>query len=172
MNNLLDHPGFRLIYVDEFGNMFLITPLYHKKGILEKGYRCISHLWGNATRWTNHRIKKVSWGVDVREEKRAKLLEIFDHFKGYWWMDVFCTDQESNNKPLHIMGDVYKNCTECICLLDIEIPHFLNQPRETWMNISAINDHMTEVRECGWNKRVDLSEMAFATQSTLHRRDI
>jgi hypothetical protein len=37
-------------------------------------------------------------------------------------MDVFCTDQESSNKPLSIMGDVYRDCTECICMLDIKTP--------------------------------------------------
>lgn len=44
MDNLFDHPGFRLIYVDDDGNMSLITPLEHKEDI-ENGYRCISHLW-------------------------------------------------------------------------------------------------------------------------------
>jgi hypothetical protein len=87
--------------------MSLITPSDHREAILKKGYRCISHLWGNATRWEDHPIKDVSWGVDVRKNKRDKLLQILNHFKGYWWMDVFCTDQDSNNKPLSIMGDVY-----------------------------------------------------------------
>src|ERR1700759_1591098 len=109
MDKLLEHPGFRLIYVDDNGNMSLITPLLDgSEDVLEKGYRCISHLWGEATRWNNHPVENVTWGVDVREEKRDKLLQIFNHFKGYWWVDVFCTNQDSNNKPLSIMGDVYR----------------------------------------------------------------
>jgi hypothetical protein len=154
MNKLLSHPGFRLIYVEEDGHMSLITPLEHKEAI-KNGYRCISHLWGNATRWHNHPVHDVEWGVEVREEKRDKLLQIFNHFKGYWWMDVFCTDQDSNNKPLSIMGDVYENCKECVCLLDINIPYILNQPKKTWIkSTNVIIDHMTNVRTCKWNKRV------------------
>jgi hypothetical protein len=155
MDNLLSHPGFRLIHVDD-GHMSLITPLDHIEDVRKNGYRCISHLWGNATRWEDHGIKNVTWGVDVREEKRAKLLQIFDHFKGYWWVDVFCTDQDSDNKPLSIMGDVYRYCKECICLLDIEIPAFINQPSELWPKDSAIifDKHVVEILECEWNKRV------------------
>jgi hypothetical protein len=82
------------------------------------GYRCISHLWGNATRWEDHPVGGATWKVEVREEKREKLLQIFKHYKGYWWMDVFCTNQEDINKPLDVMGDIYLYCKECVCLLD------------------------------------------------------
>jgi hypothetical protein len=74
MDELLNHLGFKLIYVDDDGNMSLITPLDYKEGILENGYRCISHLWGNATRWEDHPIEGVAWCVDLREEKREKFL--------------------------------------------------------------------------------------------------
>jgi hypothetical protein len=155
LDNLFNHPGFRLIYVDDDGSMSLITPLEHKEDILEKGYRCISHLWGNTTRWNNHPIKNVMWGVDMREDKREKLLQIFMHFKGYWWMDVFCTDQESSNKPLSIMGDVYKRCKECICMLDIKIHKFFKQDPETWVNNGKIVfKHALSFAKCKWNKRV------------------
>jgi hypothetical protein len=97
MDKLLDHPSFRLIYVDDDG-MSLITPSDHREAILKKGYRCISHLWGNTTRWENHPIKDVSWGVDVREEKRDKLLQIFNHYKGYFWMNVFCAKIPAINR--------------------------------------------------------------------------
>jgi hypothetical protein len=118
MDNLFNHPGFRLIYVDD--DMSLVTPLDHKEDILEKGYRCISHLWGQSPlKWENHPVKGVDWKVHVRQEKRERIMQIFNHHKGYFWMDVFCTDQSDINKPLDIMGDVYKNCTECICMFDI-----------------------------------------------------
>jgi hypothetical protein len=148
MNKLLSHPGFRLIYVDDDGSMSLIIPLDYQEVILEKGYRCISHLWGEATRWEDHPIKGVGWGVEVREEKRDKLLQIFMYFKGYFWMDVFCTDQDSNNKPLSIMGDVYRKCKECICLLDIKIPDL------TKLGINGKIKHVCKVSECEWSKRV------------------
>jgi hypothetical protein len=70
MDRLFSHPGFRLIFIDDDGNMSLITSLDYQEAILEKGYRCISHLWGNATRWEDHPIQNVAWGVEVREEKR------------------------------------------------------------------------------------------------------
>jgi hypothetical protein len=153
MNKLLAHPGFRLIYVND-GHMSLITPLEHQEDILENGYRCISHLWGNVTRWENHSVKNVPWGVDVREEKRVKLLQIFNHYKGYWWMDVFCTDQESNNKPLSIMGDVYRNCKECICMMDIKMPDFISHHQHPKNYMKVVLDHILEIAECKWNKRV------------------
>jgi hypothetical protein len=129
MDDLLSHWGFRLILIDDDGHMSLIAPSEYKENIIENGYRCISHLWGNATRWENHGVKNVSW-VWMLEEKREKLL-ILSHFKGYWWMDVFCTDQEDVNKPLSIMGDVYRYCKECICMLDVKIPSLITQSK-TW----------------------------------------
>jgi hypothetical protein len=147
MDNLFAHPGFRLIYVSDNG-MSLITPLDHQEAILENGYRCISHLWGNATRWEDHPIKNISWGVDMRKEKRERLLQVFNHYKGYWWMDVFCTDQDSSNKPLSIMGDVYRKCKECICMLDIKIPDL------TKLGINEKIKHVCKVSECKWSKRV------------------
>jgi hypothetical protein len=121
MDHLFSHPGFRLIFIDDDGNMSLKTP--HEDGskedIIEKGYCCISHYWGpKPSKWEDHPVKGVSWGVHIREEKRTRLLQIFNHHKGYFWMDVFCTDQSDINKPLDIMGDIYRNCKECVCLLD------------------------------------------------------
>lgn len=122
MDNLFSHPGFRLIFINDNGNISLVNPSKDgsKEDILEKGYRCISHYWGpNPPKWEDHPVKNVTWNVHIREEKQGRLLQIFNHHKGYFWMDVFCTDQDSDNKPLDIMGDVYKNCTECICMVDI-----------------------------------------------------
>jgi hypothetical protein len=120
MDNLFSHPGFRLIFVGD-DNMSLITPLDHQEDVIEKGYRCISHYWGPCPpKWEDHPIKGVHWSVHVREEKRERLLQVFNHHKGYFWMDVFCTNQEDVNKPLDVMGDIYKNCVECVCLLDYE----------------------------------------------------
>jgi hypothetical protein len=155
MDELLNHLGFKLIYVDDDGNMSLITPLDYKEGILENGYRCISHLWGNATRWEDHPIEGVAWCVDLREEKREKLLQIFNHHKGYWWIDVFCTNQDDDNKPLNIMGDVYKYSKSCICLLDIKIPDVVKEINKDYNRDGrAFIDHGLEVVNCEWNRRV------------------
>jgi hypothetical protein len=121
MDNIFSHPDFHLIFINNNG-MSLISPRDYKEGILKDGYRCISHYWGNAKpfRWVDHGIEGVEWGVDVREEKRERVMEVFKYHKGYFWMDVFCTNQDTNDKALDIMGDIYKNCKECICLLDYE----------------------------------------------------
>ena len=122
MDQLLAHPGFRLIHVDQNGFMSLVTPLIDgcKEDILENGYRCISHYWGpKPPKWEDHPVTGVEWGVHVREEKRTRLLQIFSHHKGYFWMDVFCTNQDDDNKPLDVMGDIYRDCIECVCMLDI-----------------------------------------------------
>jgi hypothetical protein len=120
---LFDHPGFRLIFIDDNGNMSLEGPFDEESRKNVQEYRCISHLWGTADKtkdyaWKDHKIAGVTWKVEVREEKRERLLQIFNHHKGYFWMDVFCTNQEDDNKPLDVMGDIYKNGFECICLLD------------------------------------------------------
>lgn len=122
MRGIFDHLGFRLIYIDDNGKSLVEThgniPLQHK--IMEHGYRCISHLWGdiNGQEWLQHGIDGVNHKVFVREEKRDKLMYLFDHYKGYFWMDVFCTNQEDDNKPLEVMDKIYANCKECICLID------------------------------------------------------
>lgn len=101
------------------------------------GYRCISHVWGTANKikdyvWKDHdweddkgvkheghKVAGITWKVEVREEKRKRIMQIFNHHKGYFWMDVLCTDQDDDeNKPLDVMGNIYEKCTECICLLD------------------------------------------------------
>jgi len=116
---IINHPGFSLIFVDDNGNMTLVSPQEHQQKILEKGYKCISHFWGpSPPKWEDHHVENVHWGVYVREEKREKLLQIFKYHKGYFWMDVFCTNQEAEKKALDIMGDIYSSCTECICLID------------------------------------------------------
>jgi hypothetical protein len=133
MDNLFDHPGFKLIFIDDNGNMSLIIPLEHKEDILEKGYRCISHVWMTGTQkehvWKDHPIKNVLWEVEVRKEKHERLLQVFHHHKGYFWMDVFCTNQEDINKPLDVMGNIYRYCKECVCLLDYicDIPGFTSE---------------------------------------------
>lgn len=124
MGSLLNHPKFRLIFIDDNGKMSLKTPALDeavREDILEKRYRCISHLWGNVRNslWKRHDISHVNWKVFIREEKRERIMEIFKHYKGYFWMDVFCTNQGQKDKALDIMGDIYKNCEECICMLDI-----------------------------------------------------
>jgi len=155
LDELLDNPDFRLVHVSELG-MSLISPREHKERILKEGYRCISHLWGKTPlEWKDHGIEGVPWRVRLGEDKRDKLRQIFEHYGGYWWMDVFCTDQEVVNKPLSIMGDVYRNCVECVCMLDIKIPKLFQQPCETWSkNFRTLIAHMIDVVECKWSKRV------------------
>jgi len=122
MDTLFAHSGFRLILIDDNGDMSLIIPHEHKEDIIKNGYRCISHVWATGTQkehvWKDHPIKNVDWEVEVREEKHERLLEVFSHHKGYFWMDVFCTNQQDVNKPLDVMGDIYMNCVECICLFN------------------------------------------------------
>ena len=122
---IVNHEGFNLVSVDELGNMSLVSPQKDpelQKKILLEGYRCISHLWGpNPPKWEDHPVCGVHWGVCVRREKRKKLLQLFRYYKGYWWMDVLCTNQEAEKKALDIMGDIYKNCIECICLIDGDV---------------------------------------------------
>jgi len=141
MDELFDHPGFRLIFIDDNGNMSLEGPFGYetdlppdelrkreesRKKIRKMGYRCISHLWGTANRkkdytWDakDHKVAGTNWKVEVREEKRERIIQIFKHHKGYFWMDVLCTNQEKDeDKPLDVMGNIYQRCVECICLLD------------------------------------------------------
>jgi hypothetical protein len=156
MDNLFDHPGFRLIYVDQNGFMSLVTPLTDgSDDVLKNGYRCISHYWGpNPPKWENHPVNGAYWGVHVREEKRRKLLRILDYFKGYWWVDVFCTNQDDISRPLDVMGDIYKNCKECVCLLDYSqdtYEHEHNIMRgDTW---SSCN-YVFSLDKCKWFTRV------------------
>jgi hypothetical protein len=44
-------------------------------------------------------------------------------------MDIFCTNQDDDNKPLDVMGDIYRSCVECVCLLDTtcDIPGFTSE---------------------------------------------
>lgn len=98
-----------------------------KEDVLKRGYRCISHYWGFVPPlWDDHPVEGVDWGVKIRREKRKRIIQIFKYHKGYFWMDVFCTNREDVNKPLDIMGNIYKNCMECICLLDTicDVPEF------------------------------------------------
>lgn len=115
--------------------------------VRKKGYRCISHLWGvpdkkelsetelgehkekyvwktdnkrkNGSEY-HHRIEGITWDVETRLEKRKKLLQIFNKYPGYWWMDNLCIDQSKDEKPINIMGDIYRKCKGCICMLDYE----------------------------------------------------
>lgn len=123
LDNLFSHPGFRLIFIDNDGNMSLEGPFDEESRKKVQEYRCISHVWGTADKtkdyaWKDHGIANVTWKAEVREEKRERLFQIFNHHKGYWWMDVFCTNQEDEHKPLDVMGDIYRECVECVCLLD------------------------------------------------------
>lgn len=123
MDTLFNHPGFRLIFIDDNGNMSLEGPFdKSRENVLDNGYRCISHVWktgdGKDYVWKDHGITNVTWKVEIRKEKHERLLQIFNHHKGYFWMDVFCTNQDDDNKPLDVMGDIYRNCMECICLFD------------------------------------------------------
>lgn len=199
MGEIFNHPGFRLVYIDDNrkslvdiqGNM----PLQHD--VMEHGYRCISHLWGDAKgqEWSQHGISGVNHKVFIREEKRDKLMYLFDHFKGYWWMDVFCTNQEDENKPLDVMDKIYANCTECICLIDGKSTYSSDQSE---INVDGIydeglfgnalrRDHETydDVKEdfcaifplfsdCRWATRMWILQEAmlppvvFCTEETLH----
>jgi hypothetical protein len=139
MDKLFSHPFFKLIFIDDDGKMSLEGPfdcgiwlpqeeLLRREESIKKiqkiGYRCISHVWGTADKtkdytWKDHGVIGVTWKVEVREEKRERIMQIFNRHKGYFWMDVLCTDQDTDDKPLDVMGNIYEKCEECICMLDI-----------------------------------------------------
>lgn len=70
--------------------------------------------------WKDHDIYEITWKVETRMEKRERLSQIFKYHKGYFWMDNLCIDEstKAEDKPLEIMGDIYRKCLECICMLD------------------------------------------------------
>jgi len=127
---LLNNACFRLLFVDENDNMSIIIPAnnpHEKANVMKEGYRCISHLWGSEMRhpWKDHNVVGVEHNVEIRDNNKKKCLELFMKYKGYWWMDIFCVNQIGEDKTmptdigaLHIMGDIYKNCKECYCILD------------------------------------------------------
>lgn len=184
---ILNHSGFNVINIDDEGNMTLISPQEHPQiqpKILAEGYRCISHLWGKTENslWSNHDITNVSWKVFLREEKREKLLQIFKKYKGYFWMDVFCTNQEAEKKALDIMGDIYKNCRECICLIDGESRINLEDSFDIngYPQCQRINNHLeaedycnlySVLYSCEWMKRVWTLQEAMLPQVVYFTRE-
>jgi hypothetical protein len=122
----------------------IANDVHLREKVQKEGYRCISHIWGVPDKpkkadkrkihddkyvWKtdnqdkkgskyHHRIKNITWKVETRKEKRDKLLQIFNHYEGYFWMDNLCIDQSKDEKPINIMGDIYNKCKECICMLD------------------------------------------------------
>ncbi|KFH61785.1 hypothetical protein MVEG_12368 [Podila verticillata NRRL 6337] len=111
---LFDDPGFKLLYISDNKTIKLVTPGR------EVAYRCVSHIWGDVRGhiWEDHGINGVNYQIEFKEEKRDKLLTIMKEYGGYWWVDLLCIDQSSENKPLHLMEDIYKNCHECIAMID------------------------------------------------------
>ncbi|KAI9319105.1 hypothetical protein BX666DRAFT_2025438 [Dichotomocladium elegans] len=85
------------------------------------GYYCISHLWGPPEKWEEWCDSGVidrqgnPMSVKIRPEKRAKLLRLFNTYKGYWWLDVFCARHDT---PLDIMGDIYRLSKATYALID------------------------------------------------------
>jgi hypothetical protein len=152
LDNLFNHPGFRLIFIDDDGSMSLEGPFDEEsRQKVQGGYRCISHVWGTADKtkdyaWEGHGITNVTWKVEVREEKRKRVMQVFKHHRGYWWMDVFCTNQEDENKPLDVMGDIYRNCRECVCLLDTicDVSGYTSE-REVWKSMAEYVKSCLEV---------------------------
>jgi hypothetical protein len=147
-----------------------------QKDIQEKGYRCISHVWGTGDKtidyvWKDHGIVGITWDVETRKEKRERLMQIFKYHKGYFWMDNLCIDQSKGpeDKPLEIMGDIYAKCKECICMLDYKpidnererIEELLeNLTEERAANFpgkyenSDISNHISNMTKCRWFKRM------------------
>lgn len=143
LENLFKNKDFHLIHVEDNGKMSLVTP-YKDKSVRKKirEYRCISHVWGTGDKskdyiWKDHDVKGVTWKVEVRKEKRERIMQIFNHHKGYFWLDVLCTNQDTNDKPLDVMGDIYRRCKECVCLLDTvcDVPGF-DSERELWIDVA------------------------------------
>jgi hypothetical protein len=112
MDELLNNPCFRLVFIDEIGNMSRITPsknAQEKADVMKDGYRCVSHFWGKKRNpWKDHHVANVKHDVEIRDNNKKKCLELFMKHKGYWWMDIFCVDQtgKDKTKPVDI-GALY-----------------------------------------------------------------
>src|SRR5690349_3785723 len=93
MDILFSNRLFYLIHVDVNDKTSLVKPFGNaemQKDIQEKGYRCISHMWGTGDKtvdyvWKDHGIVGITWDVETRKEKRERLLQIFRYHKGYFW---------------------------------------------------------------------------------------
>ena len=111
---LFNDPSFKLLHMSDDEAIELVTPGR------EVAYRCMSHIWGDIRGhiWENHGVNGIDYEIRFRREKRDKLLTIMKEYGGHWWIDLLCIDQSSENKPLHLMRDIYKNCHECIAMID------------------------------------------------------
>lgn len=184
MDILFSNRLFYLIHVSDNGKMSLVKPFGNKelqRDIQERGYRCISHVWGTYIAdddpdkdkyvWKDHGILGVHWRVETREEKRERLFQIFKYHKGYFWMDNLCIDQSKGpeDKPLEIMGDIYRKCVECVCMLDYkpidnerelieELLEDLTEERITNFHEkhenSDISNHISGMANCQWFTRM------------------
>ncbi|KAJ3075485.1 hypothetical protein HDU98_007983 [Podochytrium sp. JEL0797] len=131
LKDLLKSPHFWLVHSDGKGALQLVKPSTNAKLrdlIASVGYRCVSHVWGDARgTWSSHGVKSfdgisaIPWKVKMLEGKRSRILNLLHSSgAGYWWCDVFCQDQSSNNpEQFQIMGKVYSCCEECVALIDV-----------------------------------------------------
>jgi hypothetical protein len=126
-----------------------------RQHIIYEKYRCISHLWGKKPPiWYDHPVQGSDWPVEMREEKRDKLKQILYQIGGYWWVDVFCTNQADDNRPLEIMGDIYKNCGECICMIDYTDECTTLENCIINGDVSVTNKYMDELDKSIWFTRI------------------
>lgn len=159
-----------------------------RDAVRRKGYRCISHLWEIPPKnglsveekkkhkekyvWKTdkkeekgnkdyHRIKGITWEVECRKKKRDKLFQIFNDRKGYFWMDNLCVNQSAKpkDKPLGVMIDIYRMCTECICMLDYnwgddEMEVVACGPDSPNSLKNKARNYILEVARCKWFRRV------------------
>jgi hypothetical protein len=185
LENLFNDKDFHLIYVDDDYNMSLVTP-FGDESVKEriKEYRCISHVWltgdGKDHVWKDqdweddkgvkhkgHKVVGVTWKVEVREEKRERVMEVFKHHKGYFWMDVLCTNQDTSDKPLDVMGDIYRKCKECVCLLDYvcDVPGYISE-KELWIDVAKdVREYVESDRECLGDKYDNIDKSAYEDSS-------
>jgi hypothetical protein len=174
---IFDHPGFKLIHVDEIGaRLVSLSDPIVRNDVGSRGYRCISHCWGDVTNslWKNHNVDGIEYEIFVREEKRNAFLQIFKQ-EGYWWIDLFCINQkaDSKDKPLEIMGDIYSKCVECLCLLDCDDTSvkIVAKYAKKILNGEKIKEfalHFGNVLSSGWFLRVwTLQEVVSAPKSVM-----
>jgi hypothetical protein len=166
MDNLFANKLFFLIYIvvkDDVMELSLVKPFGNEemqKDVQRNGYRCISHVWGITDPkkdyvWKDHGIVGITWNVETRIEKRERLLQIFKYHRGYFWMDNLCIDQSKGpeDKPLEIMGHIYRKCKECVCMLDYKP---INNERE---RIEELLENLTEERIVNFHEKYEDSNI-------------
>ncbi|KAJ3079277.1 hypothetical protein HDU99_000076 [Rhizoclosmatium hyalinum] len=167
LKTLLKSPYFWLVESDGNENLKLVKPSTSavlRDRVVSTGYRCISHVWGDARGfWSTHGVKgfdggALPWKVKMQEGKRSRILSALNT-PGFWWCDVFCQDQNSSiPEQFQIMGHIYSCCEETLALINVrsEAIQMFNA------NMSSLTPML---RYLALRTREDLSESVVGTHT-------